>query len=394
MNIFRYTFKSFLSRKLSVVLCVLGISIAFSLFFIVQATKLSAQNTFFKSVANVDLLVGAKGSPLQLTLYSIFRIGGATANFSFKEYKKLIKENKNIKWAIPISLGDSFQNFRVIATNNNYFKYFQYGKKQSLSFNAGNKFKNFKHVVLGANVADKNNFKIGDVIYINHGVSSGLNQTHSEHPFTISGILNFTGTPVDNSLHINLQAMEWIHGPAAKDNFRISSITAAMIKLNDSLNLFETRSKINSSKSIMAIMPSQSLLKLWSLLGHVDKLLGFTSFLILLVAIFGLVSSLVNNLAIRLKEFKILRAIGKSKKFIYSLLAVESFFICTIAFILSLATLLIVKVFVSNYLQQWLKMQISWEFPISQFFAFYIIAILLSLLACILPGFLIYKKTV
>ena len=136
---FNIFFKSLRNRKGTASLTIFSISISVALLIGVENIRKGVRKSFSSAVSGTDIIVGARGGSLQLLLYSIFRIGNAPNNLSWKSYNEL-RNNKKVNWTIPISLGDSHRGFRVVGTNKDYFNYFRYGSKKKLKFLEGGPF--------------------------------------------------------------------------------------------------------------------------------------------------------------------------------------------------------------------------------------------------------------
>lgn len=206
--------KSLANRRKSVVLTFLSLLISISVLLSVEHIRLQAKQSFNRSINSVDLIVGAPSGQLNLLLYAVFRMGSATNNIRYESYE-LLKNNKQVEWAVPISLGDSHRGFRVMATDDGYFKHYKYGDTQSLHMQSGKVFSDLFDVVIGADVAKELSYQLGDKVVVAHGIGSTSFTKHDNTPFVISGILKATGTPVDKTLHISLPAIEAIHLPSA-----------------------------------------------------------------------------------------------------------------------------------------------------------------------------------
>ena len=210
MTLIKIARKSLLNRKATTLLTIFSIALSVTLLLGIERIQSGARTSFESTVSGVDLIVGARSGPVNLLLYSVFRIGNATNNISYESFAE-IDQHDNVEWTIPISLGDSHRGYRVIGTNQNYFRYYQYAGKQHLDFKQGNAFEGIFDVVLGSEVAAELGYKVGDNITLSHGAERVSFQDHSDKPFTIVGIIERTGTPVDNSVHVSLEAIEALH---------------------------------------------------------------------------------------------------------------------------------------------------------------------------------------
>ncbi|RDX33432.1 ABC transporter permease, partial [Arcobacter sp. HD9-500m-PIT-SAG02] len=168
MSIFTLALKSIQSRKTTFLLTFISIALSVMLLLSVQVIKKEANSSFMQSVSGTDLIIGPKSSQIELFLYSVFHIGTPNTLMEYKSYEK-IQATKNVKWAIPISLGDSHKGYKVVSTNENFFKHYSFANSKKLEFTQGKVFEDMFHVVLGYEVAKKLNYKLGDNIVLSHG---------------------------------------------------------------------------------------------------------------------------------------------------------------------------------------------------------------------------------
>lgn len=323
------------SRRKSVVLTFLSLLISISVLFSVEHIRLQAKDSFNRTISGVDIIVGAPSGQLNLLLYSVFRMGSPTNNIKFSSYQAL-NNSDQVKWAVPISLGDSHRGFRVMGTSEDYFTHFKYGNKQSLNFAEGAPFTGIFETVIGADVAKKLNYKVGDRIVISHGIGATSFKNHDESPFVISGILKPTGTPVDKTVHVSLAGIEAVHFPASKlqqvlkdpssVDIEPTSVTAVMLGLESKFATFKLQRQINNYKEdkLMGILPGVALTELWQMMGTVENLLRVISALVLLSSLFGLSTMLLASMQQRKGEIAVMRILGAGPRTIFSLVLLEA----------------------------------------------------------------------
>ena len=259
MILLKIALRSLISRSTIIFLTIISLSLSILLYLSVDTLRIGAKKSFFGNVKSGDLILGSRSGEIQLLLYSLFQIGAPTNNISWESYKEISKMPE-IDWIIPISLGDSHKQFRVMGTNETYFDKFSYRKKKKLEFSSGQQFHDIFDVVIGSDVAKILNYKLEDSIIIAHGISS--QSLHDEFPFKIKGILKKTGTSVDRLVLVSLEALEVIHKDW-KSGTRIPSIkteknknikhtdlepkeiTAAVLKIKSPINIFKIQREIN-----------------------------------------------------------------------------------------------------------------------------------------------------
>ncbi|MCP4596302.1 FtsX-like permease family protein [Neptuniibacter sp.] len=368
MILLRLTWFSLLNRKSTLLLTILSISLSVVLLLGVDMVRHQAKEGFSSTVSGTDLIVGARSGQINLLLYSVFRIGNATNNISWQSYQA-ISQHPKVKWSIPLSLGDSHKGYRVLGTNTDYFKHYRYGKKQPLTFRQGQQFNSLYDVVLGAEVANKLGYEIGDKIVIAHGAGNVALVEHDDKPFSVVGILAPTGTPVDNTLHVSLQAIEAIHvdwksgmklpgvnisaEQAALLELQPKQITAFMLGLHSKLSTFHLQRSINQYRKepLLAILPGLTLQELWQMFGLMEKALLLVSALVAVSSLIGLLTLMLTSLNERRREMAILRSVGARPLHIFLLLMFESLLITFLSIALGVVLFYALLIAVAPVLQ-------------------------------------------
>ena len=408
-TLFVLTWKSAWARKTSLFLAVLSIAVSLTLLLGVDVVRKQAKSSFLNTISQTDLIVGARSGPMNLLLYSVFRIGNATNNISYDSYQE-IKADPKVKWTIPISLGDSHRSFRVLGTNHDYFKYFRYADKRSLSFKQGKAFDDLYDAVIGTEVAKKLGYKLGDEIILSHGTISTEFTGHDDKPFRISGILAATGTPVDRSVHVSLEAIEAIHvdwKDGARSGIEIDAeksrkfaltpktVTAFMLGLNKRTQTFIVQRKINeySREPLLAIIPGSTLTDLWRTLGQFEKILLGVSILVLLSGLLSMLIMLLSTLNERRREMAILRAVGAHAYQVILLFIVETFLILVAGTLLSLGLLYGLLFILKPLLLDQYGFSINIVWLDSQQIILILFIFIIGILFSLVPGIIAYKNS-
>lgn len=336
------------NRRATLGLTLLAVILASCLLLAVERLRHDAQESFAQSVSGTDLIVGARGSPLQLVLYAVFRLGDASNNIAWESYRK-IAADPAVAWTIPLSLGDSHRGYPVLGTSSDYFRYFHYGLKTPLVIAGGRPFTDGRDdlfsAVLGAEVAQQLGYRLGQRIVLSHGSGPLPGLEHADKPFTVVGILAPTGTPVDRTVHVGLAAIEAIHldwqggmplpgvdiPPAQVDKFDLTprEITAFLVGLHQRTAVFGVQRRIAGFKDepLQAALPGVVLDQLWQSLAFAERLLRGLSWLILGLGLAGLLAVMLAGLGERRRELAILRALGAGLPQIAALLLLESLFL-------------------------------------------------------------------
>ncbi|MGY4531606.1 putative ABC transport system permease protein [Pseudomonas sp. TE3786] len=344
MYLLRLAMASLANRRFTALLTVFAIALSVCLLLAVERVRTEARASFASTISGTDLVVGARSGSINLLLYSVFRIGNATNNIRWDSFEHFAN-SKQVKWAIPMSLGDSHRGFRVMGTTGAYFEHYHYGRGQALQLAEGRAFDSDPfEVVLGAEVAEALKYKLGEKIVLAHGVASISLVKHDDKPFTVVGILQRTGTPVDRTLHISLGGMEalhidWKNGVPARGTGRISAdqarnmdltpqaITAFMLGLNNKIATFSMQREINEFRGepLLAILPGVALQELWSLMGTAEQALFVVSLFVVITGLIGMLTAILTSLNERRREMAILRSVGARPWHIASLLVLEAF---------------------------------------------------------------------
>lgn len=361
------TFKSIRNRKFTSFLCVLSIALSVTLFLGIERIRNGARDGFTNTISKTDLIVGAKGGPLQLLLYTVFHIGGAVNNIKMSTYND-IKAHRQVEWTIPISLGDAYRGFRVVATDENFYEHYRFRGDHKVEVMDGVTPVDTFDVILGSEVAKKYKHKVGDPIVISHGLSEVSIMSHDNTPFKIVGIMKPTQTPIDTGVYITLQGMEAIHfgwetGASSgetidaerfkKENIEITQLTSFMVKLKSRIAVLKMRRDIDqyANEPIMAIIPALSLQEMWETISYVEQVLFLVSLCVLLVGVLSILISLYTSINERRREMAILRSLGASARHIFFLLLYESSFLVLMGCLLGVASMYGLLYFVSPWLE-------------------------------------------
>jgi putative ABC transport system permease protein len=340
--------KSLWNRRVTAMLTVSAIAVSVALLLGVQKLRTAARESFANTVSGVDLIVGARSGPLNLLLYSIFRIGDATANVSWKTYQK-IATHPDVDWTIPISLGDSHRGFRVMGTDHNYFEHYRFGGTQVLRFSSGGPFQDLYDAVLGSDVARTLAYKLGDSIVVAHGVGNVSFAEHKDKPFRVVGILAPTGTPVDRTVHVSLEAItaihiDWQSGMPTPPGYRVSAaearrrdltpdtITAFLVGMRSRVMTFTMERAINDYRQepLLAILPGVALSQLWELVGVADTALMIVAAFVVLAGLLGMLTAIATSLNERRREMAVLRSVGARPRHVFVLLVAEAGLLATL----------------------------------------------------------------
>lgn len=337
--------RSLRNRSFTAILTVVTVALSVMLLVGVERMRLDTRDAFLRSVSGTDLIVGARSHPVQLLLYSVFRLGDPTNNLGWENVERL-QADPRVAWVVPVSLGDSHRGFRVVGTSPDYFTRIGYAGDRYLEFRSGRAFaggtdEGLFEAVIGADVAQRLGYATGDQIVLAHGTARVAVQQHDDRPFTVVGVLARSGTPADQGVFVSLPAIEAIHldwrggtriaagdPEAVIDPARLqtTSVSALFLGLEKRRDTFALQREINTGRDepLSAILPGVALQQLWGLLGNVERALKLAAAAVVLAALMVLLTTTLASLNERRREMAILRSVGAGPRHVFGLLLLEA----------------------------------------------------------------------
>ncbi len=370
MSIFTLVIKNILQRKFSVLLTVISVSLGVALIGSTLAIKEEVEKNFNQSNVGYEMIVGAKGSPMQLVLNTVFMLGNPVGNIRYEVYEKL-KHDRRIALALPYALGDNYHGFNIVGTTDDLFTTFNYKVGKSFSFASGTAFEAHSkfQAVLGFDAAKSTGLKIGDEFIATHGLqetAEGIGHQHEETPFTVVGILNRTGTASDKIIYTTVESVWAVHehelhdehheheqseelsqtnepeihqapeshhkehdhhhheGISTEDH-HITDLTAVLIKVRSPLFALHLYKQINDWPLAQAAIPVNEIKSLFEIISNIDWAFFLITILVIVVALIGMMVSIYNSLYERRREISIMRALGAHRSKIFGIIILEGF---------------------------------------------------------------------
>ena len=348
----RLAIASLFARALTVGMTIIAIALSVALFLTVEKVRTGAKASFADTISGTDLIVGARSGSVQLLLYSVFRIGNATNNVTWQSYQD-IAARPEVDWIVPISLGDSHRQFRVMGTTPAFFEHYEYRQGRSLEISDGAFMDDLFDTVIGADVATTLGYDIDAPIVVAHGLASFAE--HKDQPFRVSGILEKTGTPVDRTVIVSLEAIEAVHvdwqsgaqipgrsTPAdaiRQLDLKPNGITAALVGVESPLQTFALQRAINEypEEPLLAVLPGVALQELWEIVGIAETALLVVSAMVVVTALIGMMATIFSSLNERRREMAIFRAMGARPLTILGMLVFEAMLMAAVGALLGVA---------------------------------------------------------
>jgi putative ABC transport system permease protein len=373
--LFALAWRSLRNRPVTSVLTVAAVALSITLLLGVEQARRGMRESFTGTIKGTDLVVGARGGTLQLLLGSVFGIGSPTGSVPYAVYEQWTR-HPAIRWTVPLAIGDSHRGFRVIGTTPALFEHWRYRSSGRLTFADGAVIATDHDVVLGSDVATALGYRVGSQVTVGHGLNAvaGLGD-HESHPFTVTGILQRTYTPLDRALFVTLDGIEAMHdaghgegadagampgaapppampgaepppsmpgaepppvmpgaaGPAYSPPVNIfqdepRALSAFLVGTKTRFETLRLQREINQFKAepLTAVIPGVTLAELWRTLGTIEGGLRLVGGLTIIVGLIGMLVALYSSLEARRREMAVLRAVGARPSMIVSLLVLES----------------------------------------------------------------------
>ncbi len=407
---------SALNRRGTLALVVLSIALATTLLLSLERLRHDVRESFSQAVSGTDLVVGARGGSVQLMLYAVFRVGGATNNIGMDSVRAIAAHNA-VAWAVPIALGDSHRGYPVVGTSTGYFEHFAYGDRQPLVLAQGRAFAGtldgLYEAVVGAEVAARLGYGPGQRLTLSHGLGpelgGALGTEHDDKPFTVVGVLAPTGTPVDRSVHVSLQALSAIHldwtGGARLPGVRIpaeaarsfdlepQAVTALLVGLKQRTAVFAVQRWVNNhpGEPLLAVLPGVALDELWQAIALGEQALLAVSALVALVSLAGLVAVVLAGLGERRRELAVLRAVGAGPRHILALLAVEGALVTLAGALLGALVATAAVPLAAPLVQQYFGVALAGGAPTASQWGLFGAVLAAGMLASLIPGWRAYR---
>ncbi len=405
MNIIKLSWKNLTSKPLAMLLSLVLFALGVGLISLLLLLNKQLEEKFQKNLAGIDLVIGAKGSPLQLILNSMYHVDAPTGNITIGEAKAFLREGHPlIKMAVPISVGDSYETYRIIGTNKKILELYE------AEIGSGKLWEQDFEVTIGAAIAEILNLKIGDEFHSSHGfVSDGINEHSDSEPFKVTGILQPSGSVIDQLILTNTASIWKVHGshdmggPVQEDvkdstivtpaktgtlldhpDEEITSVLLQFSKRN--IQTLQLGRNINENTDMMAAMPAYEINRLYGMMGAGEQLLKMVAFIIVFVSGLSVFISLFDSLRDRKYELALMRVMGATQAKIFFLIILEGIILAVIGFLIGIALSHIGMSILSNYMESSYRYSFSGSVFLIEEFYLLLGALGIGLVAALIPA--------
>lgn len=394
----KIVWKNIWAKKLNSFLCILLMMFGISIISLLINIGNQMQDKFSKNISGIDMVVGAKGSPLQLILSGVYQIDAPTGNIPMSELQSL-QTNPLVKQVLPLSMGDNYQGFRIVGTTNPYLKHFE------ADYAAGVAFKNNMEVVVGANVARKLNLKLNESFASSHGFEKE-GEAHGDKKYTVVGILKSNNSVIDNLILCNLNSIWEIHeheaehanetheehaehaNEAAESNH---DITCALVKFRSPMGLMTIPRLINQNTKMQAALPAIEINRLFELMGIGIDAFKALAIAIMLISGISVFVTLYNALKERKYEMALMLSMGGKRTKLFFMLMFEGLFLSLSGYILGILLSRIGLWVASRMLDQNFNFDLQQSMLQKEEIYLLIAALLVGIFAAIIPSLGIYR---
>ena len=396
MNIFKLSIKNIISKPLSsllsLALLVFGIGIISLLLQLNSLIKTQMDN----NLKGIDMVVGAKGSPLQLILSAVYHIDSPTGNISIEDAKK-IKNNRMVGSSIDLLYGDNYKGYRIVGTDDEFLDLYDAKIKD------GRKWEDPFEVVVGSKIHSKFGLKLDDELMSSHGLRE-TGEAHEDQLFKVVGLLEPSNSVIDQlivtspesiwDLHAEHDHSGEEHDDEHDHEHDDEEITAMLIKFQNPMNIIQFPRQINEETNLQAAVPSYEISRLFKLFGFGIETLTYLAYLIIIVSAFSLFINLFNSMRDRKYEMALIRTLGSSRRQLSFMIIFESLILTTVGFLLGLLVSRLGVMFVSSLMEESLNYNLNSFGILNEELLLLILSIFIGLISSIIPALQVYNLNI
>jgi putative ABC transport system permease protein len=401
MSPLKISWKSLWSKPLSSALNMMLIAFGTGILTILLLASNQIAQKLDNNSKDIDLVVGAKGSPLQLILSSIYYIDFPTGNIPLKEAKELSR-SPFVKRAVPLALGDNYNGIRIVGTDSNFVAIYK------LKVQSGKLWAQDFETTIGASVAESQQLKVGDTFYGAHGLTSN-SDVHKSHQYTVSGILAPQGNVTDNLILTNIASVWKMHddheeGEAHEHKEGEShhekehaeegkELTSLLIQYRSPMSVAIFPRMVNETTNMQAASPAQESTRLFSLIGVGVETLQWFAVLIMLIAAISVFVNLYNSLKERKYDLAIMRTLGASRGKLFLIVIAEGIILTLAGTLIGIALGHLALQFIGNYQESSQARLTGLVFLKDEIYLF-VAGLAIGIFAAIIPAVQAYRSNI
>lgn len=390
MNIFKLSIKNIFNKPLSSLITVALLALGIGIISLLLQLNSLIKNQMENNLRGIDMVVGAKGSPLQLILSSVYHIDSPTGNISFEEAEE-ISNNKMVGSSIKLLYGDNYKGFRIVGAEKKLMELYKGVIKQGKEWNSP------YEVLVGSKVYEKLNIKVGDDLVTSHGLRE-TGQSHSDKSFKVVGLLESSNSVMDQLIITSPESVWDIHSAhdheEDKHEEENKEITAMLIKFKSPMNIIRFPRQINENTNLQAAVPSYEISRLFKLFGFGIETLTYLAYLIIIVSGFSLFINLFNSMNDRKYEMAFIRTLGASRFQLSRMIIFESLILTIAGFVIGLLFSRFGVMFVSSLMDESINYNLDTIRILNEEYWLLGLSILIGLISSLIPAIQVYKMNI
>ena len=391
MSIFKLSLKNIFSRPMSSVLSIMLLSLGVSMISLLILINTVLKEQMDNNLKGIDMVVGAKGSPLQLILSSVYHVDSPTGNIPLKE-AKAIENNKMVGYSVPLLYGDNYNGYRIVGTNSKFFELYE------LNIKSGNFFSKDFEVVVGSKIAERLNLNLEDEFISSHGLRE-TGEAHANSPFIIKGILEFSNSVADQLILTSPESVWEIHAEHDHDDEQDhdddeKEITAMLIKFKSPMNIIQFPRYINEQTNLQSAVPSYEISRLFKLFGFGIETISLLAYLIILVSGISIFITLFNSMKERKYDLALIRTLGGTRFQLSLMLIYESLLLTIIGFFIGIGLSRLSIIFISKIMDANFNYSLNNTGVLNDEWWLLIVSVIIGLVACLIPSIQVYRMDI
>jgi len=412
-------------KPLNTILSIILLTSSVAIITVLVLLEKQFEEKFNSNIDGVDLVLGAQGSPLQLILSSVYQVDAPTGNISY-DSAKVWMQHPFIKKAIPLAFGDNYKGYKILGTTPDYLE--KYGAKIS----KGEIFEKNFEVVVGGEMAQKLNLKVGDEFFGSHG-DAAEGEVHDHYSYKIVGIAEVTGRVIDNLILCTIPSVwqmhgnheEELHNPEHGEEGHIHEdgdehfqhehdhdehaheeeemtldekgmeITAVLLQFRNKIGIVTWPRIIAQNTKMQVVSPAIEVNRLVSMFGIGIDALRYLAYGIMLISGISIFIALFNTLKERKNEFALLRVNGAKRYQLLALVMIESLLLCVVGFVFGTILGRIALMFISTSAEKDFKFSFNpYEFIWEKEGVLFLLTIFVGVLAALIPAIKAYQLNI
>ncbi len=308
MNFFTLIFSHLRQKAFTTLLNVLFLAFGVGLVVLVMLVSQQLQNNLYNDLQGIKMVIGAKGSPLQLIFCNIYHLQNPTGNIDLELSEKIINNKRLVKKAVPLALGDNYENFRIVGTTHLYPKHYKATLAKGKFWDENKPFE----ATLGADVAQKLNLKLGDSFVGSHGLAKNNDHQHAENKYVVVGILNVTNSVIDKLIFTNIESIWKSHENHTQENTPKQITAWLVLQYANNYSAIQLPRVVQAEGNLQSAQPALEIHQVLEFFGFGSVFLQILGGIFVFLAGLSVGLALLNSFRERIYDLAMLRALGAS----------------------------------------------------------------------------------